>query len=262
MKRNLSYEESILKFNRSKFRLLKHRKLIVPAACVGIVVSIATVVMQFLPSNSFYSPKKPISVKEMVDAGALPIQLQTAVPTLVTSDSDSLAVLDGSGEQQNLPQVNETESVMGPAILAILEKVEYRLKESSDAFLYFEDRLENLGALEPQIVSSIALQSTLADMMETRLMEIESRVDSLAQTLSQAQKSESPKDILQPPFRLIAIDRWQNKWNAVIELDGRISIIEPQSSRAGWQLLTIDPSSQSTLFRSRSGKEVKLEIDG
>ena len=121
---------------------------------------------------------------------------------------------------------------------------------------------ENLGALEPQIVSSIALQSTLADLMETRLMEIESRVDSLAQTLSQAQKSESPKDILQPPFRLIAIDRWQNRWNAVIELDGRISIIEPQSSRAGWQLLTIDPSSQSTLFRSRSGKEVKLEIDG
>ena len=224
-------------------------------------MSIATVVMQFLPSDSFYSPEQPISVKEVVDAGAHSIQLQAVVPTLITSDTNSLADLDGSREQQNLPQVNETESVTGPAILAILEKVEYRLNESSDAFLYFEERLKNLSALEPQIISSIALQSTVADMMETRMMEVESRVDSLAQALSQAQQSESPKNLLQPPFRLIAIDRWQNKWNAVIELDGRISIIEPQASRAGWQLLTIDPSSHSTIFRSRSGKEVKLEID-
>ena len=224
-------------------------------------MSIATVLMQFLPSDSFYSPEQPISVKEVVDAGAHSIQLQAVVPTLITSDTNSLADLDGSREQQNLPQVNETESVTGPAILAILEKVEYRLNESSDAFLYFEERLKNLSALEPQIISSIALQSTVADMMETRMMEVESRVDSLAQALSQAQQSESPKNLLQPPFRLIAIDRWQNKWNAVIELDGRISIIEPQASRAGWQLLTIDPSSHSTIFRSRSGKEVKLEID-
>ncbi len=224
-------------------------------------MSIATTVMQFLPSDSFNSPEQPISVKDVVDAGVHSIQLQTVEPTLITSDSDSLADLDGSREQQNLPQVNETESVTGPAILAILEKVEYRLNESSDAFLYFEERLENLSALEPQIISSIALQSTVADRMETRMMEVESRVDSLAQALSQAQQSESPKKLLQPPFRLIAIDRWQNKWNAVIELDGRISIIEPQASRAGWQLLTIDPISQSTIFRSRSGKELKLEID-
>ena len=225
-------------------------------------MSIATAVMQFQPSDSFYSPDQPISVKEVVDAGAHSIQLQAVVPTLITSDTDSLADLGGSREQQNLPQDNETESVTGPAILAILEKVEYRLNESSDAFLYFEERLKNLSALEPQIISSIALQSTVADMMETRMMEVESRVDSLAQALSQAKQSDSPKNLLQPPFRLIAIDRWQNKWNAVIELDGRISIIEPQASRAGWQLLTIDPSSHSTIFRSRSGKEVKLEIDG
>ena len=35
-----------------------------------------------------------------------------------------------------------------------------------------------------------------------------------------------------PPFRLISIDQRQNRWNAVLELEGKISVIE--SYRTPW----------------------------
>ena len=65
-----------------------------------------------------------------------------------------------------------------------------------------------------------------------------------------------------PPFRLIAIDRWENEWNAVLELNGKVSMILPQSARAGWKLLRISPQERTALFRSRSGTEAQLSVDG
>lgn len=148
---------------------------------------------------------------------------------------------------------------LDPKIRELLERVDLLLSQDNDANLYlaekidgFADRLDTMAQLGGYVT---ALDSRIA-LLEDRIVELTKHFPANAEISADVETSpESPPG---PPFRLIAIDRWQKKWNAVLEFEGKVTMIEPPSSVAGWQLLSIDAERRTAIFRNGSGNEIEL----
>ena len=142
----------------------------------------------------------------------------------------------------------------------LLEEVKQKLHQNNDADLYLADQIAELQKL---VISIQTGQTIVAESLENRMNELAQKIDAISEaapTEPAPIPSTSSMDV--PPFRLIAIDRWENEWNAVLELNGKVSMLVPQSARAGWKLLRISPQNRTALFRSRSGTEAQLTVDG
>ncbi len=147
-------------------------------------------------------------------------------------------------------------------LMSNLSQMQINLNRTNDALLYFDERLNAIDSLKAELAaitesyhSSVRQMSALSEQLEAKLSVDEPRKPTLASVEMTPQKN-------LPPFRLIAIDRWQNQWNAVLELNGQITMIKPNSSRVGWHLVTIHSAKQTAVFKSDSGIEAELHVDG
>ena len=152
------------------------------------------------------------------------------------------------------------EPPVNPEIRELLERVDLMLVQDNDANLYlaekidgFADRLDTMAQLGGYVT---ALDSRIA-LLEDRIVELTKQFPDT--TATSADEETSPESPPGPPFRLIAIDRWEKKWNAVLEMQGKVTMIEPPSSVAGWQLLSIDAERRTAIFRNGSGNEIELK---
>ena len=212
-----------------------------------------------------------LTAREVVDAaptGSLPAPA-------AQSGSASLPVGTDPSPQSDLSDpVSSADSQLDiDQLQALLRKINIQLKQNNDANHYLDQRLEAISALERRIASLVATETTFAAMVEERLLNLENQLQSArrdpaapASESSAAFRRNPPSRSAaagtRPPFRLISIDQWQNRWNAVLELEGKISMIEPPATRAGWQLLNIDPAARKARFRNPDGLEVILEASG
>ena len=134
------------------------------------------------------------------------------------------------------------------------------MQQNNDADLYLADQIAELQKL---VISLQTGQTIVAESHENRMNDLAQKIDAMPEsapaTITPIPSTSSP-DV--PPFRLIAIDRWENEWNAVLEMNGKISMLAPQSARAGWKLLQISPLNHTALFRSSSGTEAELTVGG
>ena len=133
------------------------------------------------------------------------------------------------------------------------------MQNSDDADLYLAEKIDGLE----DILAPVAQLGGYITALDSRIALLEDRVANLAHQQHTAIEMPADEAVIStsspvPPFRLIAIDRWQQKWNAVLEFEGKVKMIEPPSSVAGWQLLTIDPDRRTALFRNESGNEIEL----
>ena len=235
------------------------RKVIV-AAAILTTIGAAFWVQWYFRTGLQYQSAPSVSIQEIVDAdttlqsaqpgnnrpaNSLPVLPTTVAATLPVSDIDHSA-----------PQG------LNPVLLSMLEEINSGLKQQNDAFLYFDDRLQPMRDLLPKLESAVALQSTATQHLESRIVELESEIASLTTFITEAQNTNVQSVLSTPPFRLISIDRWNNEWNAVIEFEGKITMISPQSARAGWRLVTIDPNTHSAQFQSTTGNEAILSVSG
>ena len=226
-----------------------------------IIISITFVVI-FSGTASVYwflAPKAipiepPISIKEIVDANLPKSEDEILVDT---SPVKTIELPATEISTQHPPP----EYVSDPKVLEFLNQIEYEFKQTRDALMYFDDRIDSLMALKLTLESMITTQADSMGSLENRIQVIETQVQKSLELLQTNDHKEHVISMSQPPFRLIAIDRWENQWNAVIELDGRITMIRPQNSRSGWKLLQLFPAKGSAVFRSSSGKKATLEID-
>ena len=200
------------------------------------------------------SPSPPASVQEIVDANAFPSTPNSELNAAVVQESTAAI----------LPMDNSVDSPaieISPEISATLDEIRLGLKQQTDAFLYFDEQLQPITESLHRLESAVRVQSSTTGQFEERMTLLEELVGELTVSLTESRLPGEPTEHL-PPFRLVAIDRWNNEWNAVIELNGKISMIGLNASRAGWLLLQINPNSRSAVFRSETGDQVKLEVDG
>ena len=198
-----------------------------------------------------------MTAQEIVNAEPLPVSETVAQGqpgfSPETQDNVPLPVGGTYESEEGLPLANtEYEE--------LLEEVKQRLRQNNDADLYLADQMAEIQKL---VISIQTSQTIVAESLENRMIELAQKIESMSEaapTETAPIPSTSSMDV--PPFRLIAIDRWENEWNAVLELNGKISMLAPQSARAGWKLLQISPQTRTALFRSRNGTEAQLTVDG
>ena len=251
---------------RSQSRRLPARKLIFWSLVVIVVfflVAGAAAIWLYQPqlaqlqTSAVESAETLMTAQEVVNAEPLPVSETVAQgqPGLSPDELESVPLpVGGSNEsEEGLPLAN-TESE------ELLEEVKYQLRQNNDADLYLAEQVAELQKL---VISIQTGQTIVAENLENRMIDLAQKIDVMSEagsTEPAPNSSTSSSDI--PPFRLIAIDRWENEWNAVLELNGKISMLAPQSARAGWKLLRISPQNRTALFRSRSGTEAQLTVDG
>ena len=251
---------------RSQSRRLPARKLIFWSLVVIVVfflVAGAAAIWLYQPplvqlqTSAVESAETLMTAQEVVNAEPLPVS-ETVVqgqPGLSPDELENVPLpVSGFNEsEEGLPLAN-TESE------ELLEEVKYQLRQNNDADLYLAEQVAELQKL---VISIQTGQTIVAENLENRMIDLAQKIDVMSEagsTEPAPNSSTSSSDI--PPFRLIAIDRWENEWNAVLELNGKISMLAPQSARAGWKLLRISPQNRTALFRSRSGTEAQLTVDG
>ena len=210
-----------------------------------------------LQTSTVESAETLMTAQEVVNAEPLPVSETVALsqPGLSPDELENVPLPVGgvNASEEDLP-LAKTEYE------ELLEEVKHQLRQNNDADLYLAEQFAELQKL---VISIQTGQTIVAESLENRMNELAQKIDAMSEA-----KPTEPAPILAtssmdtPPFRLISIDRWENEWNAVLELNGKISMLAPQSARAGWKLLQISPQNRTALFRSRNGTESQLTVDG
>ena len=246
---------------RSQSRRLPARKMIfwslVVIVVFFLVVGAAAIWLYQPPLAQFQtsaaqSAETLMTAQEVVNAEPLPVSETVAQgqPGISPDELENVPLPVGG--------VNESEEGLPLAKTEyeeLLEEVKQKLHQNNDADLYLADQIAELQNL---VISVQTGQTIVAESLENRMNELAQKIDAISEPAPIP--STSSMDV--PPFRLIAIDRWENEWNAVLELNGKVSMLMPQSARAGWKLLRISPQNRTALFLSRSGTEAQLTVDG
>lgn len=235
--------------------LIKPSRKILIAVAVFVISAVAVAVQQFGLSPLQVPHTELPTVQEIVDAGQSGSPLDVAFSNPVLPET-AAATLEHPLETEMPATGTETK------VISILEEIKTQVEQQNDAFLYFDDRLEPFSDLIPKLESAISLQSSVAELMDQRLINLETQVSNLMQIITDSDTADIEDANSKPPFHLIAIDRWNNEWNAVIQLDGKISMIGLHASRVGWLLVEIDPGEQTALFRTATGEEAELRVSG
>ena len=251
---------------RSQSRRLPARKLIFWSLVVIVVFFLvvgAAAIWLYQPqlapvlTSTPESAQTLMTAQEVVNAEPLPVSETVAQgqPGLSPDELENVPLPVGgfNESEEGLPLANTEYE-------GLLEEVKYQLRQNNDADLYLAEQVAELQKL---VISIQTGQTIVAENLENRMIDLAQKIDVMSEaapTDPAPSSSTSSSDV--PPFRLIAIDRWENEWNAVLELNGKISMLAPQSARAGWKLLRISPQNRTALFRSRSGTEAQLTVDG
>ena len=251
---------------RSQSRRLPARKLIFWSLVVVVgffLVAGAAAIWLYQPplaqlqTSTVGSAESLMTAQEVVNAEPLPVSetAAQAQPGLSPDELESVPLpVGGANESEEDLLLANTEYE------DLLEEVRNQLRQNNDADLYLADQMAEIQKL---VISIQTGQTIVAESLENRMNELAQKIDVMSEAAPNEPApipSTSSMDI--PPFRLISIDRWENEWNAVLELNGKISMLAPQSARAGWKLLRISPQNRTALFRSRSGTEAQLTVDG
>ena len=199
-----------------------------------------------LPQATFVSEPiayVPITPAELVDA-APPAE---TVPPVLEPISEPV--------QPTQPPTESRLVILEAAVernSALLEKVEQVLTANNGADLYMAEKLDLIVDVKTIVESLLAMSH-----------QVSTEIAGLAPTAFAAPNwiTENPSPQTEPPFELIAIDRWQRAWYAVLALNGHVTMVAPPDSRAGWELVSLEPMARKALFRNAaSGTEHELQV--
>ena len=136
----------------------------------------------------------------------------------------------------------------------LLEQIERALQVNEDAHLYMSEKID-------QIEDVKATSETLSAMVYDISMQVDALSPYSSDTPAVAAGPTVQSSPAAPPFELLAIDKWQHDWYAVLELDGQVAMVTPPESRAGWELVRLDPTARKAVFRNTaSGTEHELQV--
>ena len=251
-------------FQSPRLRKWMKRSLVIIAIATAVATAAVIIVSKTIPSTptavSLHDsiPETPIEPDATLTAAELvaqapPVDQYNVEPTPVTNTPPSNPI---PAPKNNPPSPNAAE------LAALIQQLNASLQRSDDATLYLETRV---GALENNLEEIKTVDRRLVELTEevSSLNSQSRKLYSLIETSSSPPpQALAPETAISsvPPFTLIAIDRWQNEWNAVLEMQGKLVMLTPEAERAGWQLVKIEPTARKALFRNRDGIDHELSI--
>ena len=240
------------------------RSLVIIATAMTIAIAAVVIISKTIPSPppavSLHDPipETPINQDAIITAAELAAQIP---------DVDQYNVEPNTADTippSNTNQVPENEPPPPNAaeLAALIQQLNASLQRADDATLYLETRV---GALENNLEGIKTVDRRMAELTEevsslkSQSRKLYSLIENSNATPTQAIAPATAISTV-PPFTLVAIDRWHNEWNAVLEMQGKLAMLTPESERAGWQLVKIEPTARKALFRNREGIDHELKI--
>ncbi len=222
------------------------RRIGLTALAGAAVLLIAAAIALYLISRD------SVRILDSVPIAAQDILQQPDLPALVAVDPEP--VPEPPAADAALMQ-DEALRQVGQRMDSLTDKFEEAIRLQEDAHRYLDSRIEIVVGLKTDIdVIAQALNALSSEIAQLRYQQAEPIAEQTAQPATYPRSAEIP------PFKLIAIDRWNSHWNAVIELDGQVAMIAPNDSRAGWQLVGLDPTARTALFRNVTGSDHELSV--
>ena len=251
-------------FQSLRLRKWMKRSLVIIATATAVATAAVIIVPKTIPTLppavSLHDPipETPIEQDATLTAAELAAQIPavdqySVEPTPVTNTPPSNPI---PVTENNPPSPNAAE------LAALIQQLTASLQRADDATLYLETRV---GALENNLQEIKTVDRRLVELTEevSSLKSQSRKLYSLIETSnSPPTQALAPETAIStvPPFTLIGIDRWQNEWNAVLEMQGKLAMLTPEAERAGWQLVKIEPTARKALFRNRDGIDHELSI--
>ena len=251
-------------FQSLRLRKWMKRSLVIIATATAVATAAVIIVPKTIPTPppavSLHDPipETPINQDAIITAAELAAQIP---------DVDQYNVEPNTAETippSNTNQVpeNEPPPLNAAKLAPLIEQLTASLQRADDATLYLETRV---GALENNLQGIKTVDRRLAELTEevSSLKSQSRKLYSLIETSNAPPtQASAPTTAIStvPPFTLVAIDRWQNEWNAVLEMQGKLAMLTPEAERAGWQLVKIEPTARKALFRNRDGIDHELKI--
>ena len=221
----------------------------------ALVLAITIVVLFLIPSTNIKSQSMSATAKNLLTTESEPIsniESQDELRPNHTPSSD----LDFAQKHSN-SKIHDNRQVVG-----LLNETNLKVTNINERLLALNQHFENLEPIEAQLALILMKQNEITGELNARISNLQASIDVLSNQISIESMPEMELSNEAPPFQLVSIDLWNNTWYAVLELEGIITMIEPNAVRAGWQLINVDPPSQSANFLSDSGKEVRLTVKG
>ena len=240
------------------------RSLVIIATAMTIAIAAVVIVSKTIPSPppavSLHDPipETPINQDAIITAAELAAQIPDVDQYNV--EPNTADTIPPSNTNQ-VPE-NEPPPPIAAELAALIQQLNASLQRADDATLYLETRV---GALENNLEGIKTVDRRLAELTEevsslkSQSRKLYSLIENSNATPTQAIAPATAISTV-PPFNLVAIDRWHNEWNAVLEMQGKLAMLTPESERAGWQLVKIEPTARKALFRNREGIDHELKI--
>ena len=251
-------------FQSLRLRKWMKRSLVIIATATAVATAAVIIVPKTIPipspAVSLHDPiqETPIEQAATLTAAELAAQIPAVdqynvEPTPVTNTPPSNPIPVAENKP---PAPNAAE------LAALIQQLTASLQRADDATLYLETRV---GALENNLQEIKTIDRRLVELTEevSSLKSQSRKLYSLIETSSSPPTQALAPEIAistVPPFTLVAIDRWHNEWNAVLEMQGKLAMLTPEAERAGWQLVKIEPTARKALFRNREGIDHELKI--
>ena len=219
-----------------------------------LVPALPTLSLQDSSPETLVDPTPPITASE----------LAAQVPETDRYPVEADPTQQSAASNQNIPDTQaQPPPVLTSELSELIQQLNFALQRADDATLYLETRV---SALEKNLEGMKSVDHRLEELTgEVSSLQANTRkLYGLIETFNQPQAPTnaitSAIDDDVPAFTLIAIDRWQNEWYAILELQGKMAMIKPNAERAGWRLIKIEPKARKALFRNRGGIDHELEI--
>ena len=252
--------DSIEQPHKAKKAAPKRRRVLkagIYGSAIITVVSLAYVgVSVYLKDSASYVRQDSMTAEQFADYEVNPEKPAAPNPSEPsTSAIDHVAIHDAAA-----PLPASLDSDLAAQIETIIE-IQSLLEKAQETDAKLTEQVESLLGMRANVLSLINMQSVIAESIEDRLFAIEDKLQDMSSMMQRPETTAEP-DQSAPPFRLIAIDRWDNVWNAVIFLDSKMAMLEPNDSRAGWTLLEVDASRKQARFVHADGVEAVLDVGG
>lgn len=225
-------KNSILSFSKSKKILL-----IIFALIISIVVVILIISNNSISSNEANIPYKD-SLKLSVSKNTIPINTETSTKTI--TEKKELEISAIKSELQELRNINQTSHGRASELLA--QNKELKKQINNLIKLMSEKGKQNKQWFDRQLEAKVSMLKQQITSLEADYknlyLELKKLQEEKLKTISYNNKKQKP------PFKVLAIDLWNNKPQVTIAVSNKVTIADIGDYVLGWKIEKINFSKQ------------------
>ena len=144
---------------------------------------------------------------------------------------------------------------------ALADRIEHGFESQASQRAELKHRLSVMGDSLRAIETSIAKLNENNRMLDRHIHEATTKLDALAKHVRalevrkrKAAVKPKPRPAKAPPFRVDAIDVWDDTTYVAISQAGRVAFLKQGERHAGWSLIRIDRREGKVAFRGPAGQ--------